>query len=322
MTKGKQEKDESRLIKEEAKRTWKIGLNLTTGQKLVINEWMNTARWAYNTAVAYCKTYYEEYRTLPTPVDLAGEFLHENVAKEKGLEWSLRTPYDIRDEAMRDVLRAYKSNFAKRDINPEHTFEIKFKSKKKMLQDSIKIKRQYFNNQKLYPRNMQQCLFNLGINEKIEKISSIFEPRILKSGLNKKLRKRKAKEMIPNDIVYDSRLIKTKLGQYYFTLLKPIEQVPENQRPVVQNCIALDPGVRTFQSGYDIYGNYFEWGKNDCEILYKSLLAWDKVLSKRMSKDIRAKQRRKLKLLGARIRQNIKNKIRYQSYREHLLTYS
>ena len=48
--------------------------------------------------------------------------------------WVLQTPYDIRDEAMRDLLKAYKTNFA---AKRQH-FDMKFKSKKAP-SDSIAI---------------------------------------------------------------------------------------------------------------------------------------------------------------------------------------
>ena len=50
-------------------------------------------------------------------------------------KWAKETPYDIRDEAMNDLLKAYKTNFAKGE---EHKFEIRYKSKKQD-QESIVI---------------------------------------------------------------------------------------------------------------------------------------------------------------------------------------
>ena len=70
--------------------------------------------------------------------ELRAVIVNNNNFKDKeNQEWVLRTPYDIRDEGMNDVLKAYDSNFAKRNLNPEFKFEIKFRSKKKLHQESF-----------------------------------------------------------------------------------------------------------------------------------------------------------------------------------------
>lgn len=38
--------------------------------------------------------------------------------------WVVNTPYEVRDGAMVDLVNAYKTNFAKRRKNKDHTFEI------------------------------------------------------------------------------------------------------------------------------------------------------------------------------------------------------
>jgi hypothetical protein len=63
--------------------------------------------------------------------------------------WITKAPYDIRDAALNDVVKAYTSNLAKKDNN---NFTIHFK-KKKAPSDSIAI---YANNYKskgaIFPR--------------------------------------------------------------------------------------------------------------------------------------------------------------------------
>ena len=42
----------------------------------------------------------------------------------------------------------------------------------------------------------------------------------------------------------------------------------------------MDPGVRTFMTGYDPSGVAIEWGKNDIGRIYRLCHAYDKLQSK------------------------------------------
>ena len=44
--------------------------------------------------------------------------------------------------------------------------------------------------------------------------------------------------------------------------------------------IALDPGVRTFMTGYDPSGQAIEWGKNDISRIYRLFHIYNKIQSK------------------------------------------
>jgi hypothetical protein len=76
----------------------------------------------------------------------------------------------------------------------------------------------------------------------------------------------KSSKPLPQDLVYDSRLQKTKDGKYYLCVLRPTELRPENQRPEkggLKGVVAIDPGVRTFGTTYDPSGLVTEWGNKD-----------------------------------------------------------
>ena len=64
--------------------------------------------------------------------------------------------------------------------------------------------------------------------------------------------------MLPETLYSDSRLIRTRLGHYHLCLPLTIELRGENQAPKGSACrhstISLDPGVRTFMTGYDADG--------------------------------------------------------------------
>lgn len=44
--------------------------------------------------------------------------------------WMKTIPYDVRDEAVRDLLNNFLSNFAKKKLNPNHVFKFKCKKDK------------------------------------------------------------------------------------------------------------------------------------------------------------------------------------------------
>ena len=303
-------------------------MKLTQLQKNCLNEWFNTALWCYNKALGYCKEKWKKCRKLPNRKELRNEFLGNSSVIEKKLEWTLRTPYDIRDDAMYSVLEAYYSNFEKRKINPNHRFKIKFKKKKKMKQGVIHIHQKAFINNKINPQIMKYSpLTNEELSElkfiklEIKKCKDKSKKKILKDRkiqLEKKLMKKKdliikSSEPIPKNIGYDSKIIKTKNGRYYFTLLKPIEKLPDNQRLKKEDqikCIGLDPGVRTFQTGFDTDGNYFEWAKGDYQKLYEQSRKWDILHSKWNQKTTKHRKRYRMKKLGNRILERIKNKVK------------
>lgn len=69
--------------------------------------------------------------------ELRNRVVNNDNFKDTDQQWVLQTPYDVRDEGMNDVLKAYRSNFGKRKKNPEFKFEVGFRSKKKVTQESF-----------------------------------------------------------------------------------------------------------------------------------------------------------------------------------------
>ena len=81
---------------------------------------MGTARWTYNR----CLTAVQNEGVKCCKKDLRARCLNACNFK-KSDKWVLETPYDVRDEAMNDLLKGYRANFA-----AKRTFTMKFRSKK------------------------------------------------------------------------------------------------------------------------------------------------------------------------------------------------
>ena len=209
-----------------------------------------------------------------TKKDLRALHLNKD-AVEQSHPWVLDVPYDIRDEAMNDVLKAMKSNFAAK----RKQFDLKFRSLKDASQSLVVLSKHWGRKTGVY--------------------SDVFGNSVLRSS-----------EQLPSDIVYDSRLVVNKLGQWFLCLPLPLS-TSENQAPVDRvwgdGVIALDPGVRTFMTGYDAGGGACEWGKGDLDRVYRLCNALDKLHGKWSAKGVRHRRRYRLKRAGRRIRVKIRN---------------
>lgn len=91
----------------------------------------------------------------------------------------------------------------------------------------------------------------------------------------------------------------------------PLVIVPENQGlngNSNKRMIALDPGIRTFVTGYDPSGQVVEWGKHDIGRIYRLCYAVDDLQS-RWTADptVRHHKRWKMKRAAMRLRKKIRS---------------
>lgn len=181
-------------------------------------------------------------------------------------EWSKDVPYQIKSLAIKDACIAV-NNAKKKYKSGEGFQQVKFKSRKKR-EDSIYIPKSAIKDQKVYP-------MLLGILKTF-------------------------KEKIP-PTKYDARL-KFEYGRYYLSVaIDANRKFSEKQR---EDFIALDPGVRTFQTFYsqEIAGKI---GNNDMQRIYRLCDIMDKNISK-MSK-VKCKERRIIRRKNDKIRFKISN---------------
>ncbi|RHZ63146.1 hypothetical protein Glove_332g19 [Diversispora epigaea] len=198
----------------------RIRLYPTQNERLKLRKWMGTVRWTYN----QCLIAIEKEGVKWNKKDLRARCINaENFKNNTKLKWVIETPYPIRDEAMRDLLKGYSSNFAS-----NKKFKMKFRSKKDPRQ-SIVIHSQHWG------RSHDEYSF---------------------------LPKIKSAEPLPEKLGYDSCIVMNRLEEFYLCIPKALEIRTENQGPLKGlGVITLDPGVRTFMTGYDPSGIAIEWGK-------------------------------------------------------------
>lgn len=112
----------------------------------------------------------------------------------------------------------------------------------------------------------------------------------------------KYSESLPEEPM-DSRLLKEN-GKYYLSV--PYKVTIANDESQVDKVVALDPGVRTFLSGYS-NESAFKLGEGDFKRLTRLCLTLDKLIGLRAVKDCPKDRRRRLKNAIFRIRDRIRN---------------
>ncbi len=79
------------------------------------------------------------------------------------------------------------------------------------------------------------------------------------------------------EMKFDIGIIKDSISGFYLIMLNPLETVRTKTKDTYKNVIALDPGVRTFLTGFDTEGNGFKFGKYGMNALQRKLLRIDSI---------------------------------------------
>jgi len=246
----------------------KIRIYPSPKQKKMISQWMGAARWTYNA----CRNAIEN-KTVPcNRKKLRDAFVTKSskVLDASVNPWLFDTPYDIRDYALTDLLQAYDTNFKK-----EKFFQIKPRSLKDR-QQSITIRSRQFE----LEGGKYAWLKSIAVSEPIPKLH------------------------------HDFRLLRTRFGHYYFCIPVPLNIHTENQgvtRAMEHKIIALDPGVRTFQTTFDTEGNITEWGNGAKFKITNLCHLYDNLQSKWSKANVKHKQRYRMKKVGMLIHRRIRN---------------
>lgn len=249
----------------------KIRLYPNFEEKQKLNLWFGAARWTYNQCLIGIKNH-----DIPrNKKALRSYCVNENsdFRRKPKLRWLKDIPYDIKDEAMNDLLKAFDTCFSLLGTYQKH-FDIKLRKKKLCSSESIVIHAKHWKH---------------------------------KRGEFAFLKQIKACQQLPSKLDYDARLVLEKPGHYYLCVPKPLSIASENQGGNTERKMAsIDPGVRTFATVYDTTGTVTEWGKGDISRIFRLCVATDRLISKIDKEPNHSKRWSKRKALN-RIRKKIKN---------------
>jgi putative transposase len=181
-------------------------------------------------------------------------------------DWAEKVPYKVKQMAIDDACNAVKN--AKKKYLKKGTFnQVNFR-KKKHRKDSFYIPKQSVNETGIFPR----ILKGLRLTEEIK------------------------------DVEFDCRFIHDD-GRYWICIpYKKKIKVPENQR---KSFISLDPGVRTFLSGYMENEEYCKIGETDFNRIFRLLYRLDSCISKK-SKGSKVRYNRAISSLRFKVKNLIK----------------
>ena len=244
-------------------------------QAKTLENWFGAFRCTYNNVVEFSHTKPDNTEMYVKP--LRAKFMN----KEKTPDWMNQVPYDVRDGAVLDFDKARRAQFAKQKLAkkaggslPPWTF--KFKSRKD-----------------------NQCITIRGRDwgKKRGVYTSIFRKDKLTSA-----------EDLPEIITRDFRLVRDKLGHYFLCLPREVPPKSESQAPRAHHStVALDPGVRTFQTCYDADGEIIEWGKDDMKQLFQLCHLADRLQGR--IKQAKGTKRRRRRLAWLRLLERIRNMV-------------
>ncbi|KAK9488756.1 hypothetical protein V1527DRAFT_456102 [Lipomyces starkeyi] len=110
--------------KETAQNFKKIRLYPTAEEKHILERWIGTARWTYNECLRAVKV-----EGVPrSKKALRARAINREAAEMLQKPWLEETPYDIRDAAMDDLLKAFAAGAA-RYKNDKKPFDIQYRSR-------------------------------------------------------------------------------------------------------------------------------------------------------------------------------------------------
>ena len=283
-------------------RSRKIKLDPTPEWKERLRKWMGTSRWTYNRCLDFlnkkkCKMNKTDFRR-----KVVGGWNHGDTKKRGGKKkkkrgksrgnwgkprktskrncktsWVLETPFEIRDSAMVDLYDGIVTNLKKRDKNPDHKFSMTFRSRKDV--QTIKI---------------PGCCIKDGLMFK-------------RSCGSEKLRGFEDWASYKGEIIIQ----KDRVGDFYACVTEQSQIVPERvEHPENLRVVALDPGVRTFNTAVDSKGNVTEFAPGDVGRIYRLCHHMDKLQSRAFDKSTPGKKRYNLRKAWHRSIKRVKDLVK------------
>lgn len=271
---------------------------------------MGTSRFIYNQTIEYINS---DQPSL-NKGKLRTKFV-TNVPEDK--QWQRDTPQGVREGGVFDAYNAFDSNM-KKFKKTRIPFKLKYRSRKSNSQtinlpvDSLK------KDFRFYPRLLgkNSCVLTYDseksnlkfrtktINQMIDKVDE--NGKLVRNEKGKVMKVPSGKKLDKGQILkHELKIQKLKTGEWY--LLVPLEievKSSENQGAI----ISLDPGVRTFQTGYSPDGGVFQFGDGDFKIIRNYMLKTDKLQT--MMTGIKGRKKRRYRQAFLKRLRNVRNRIK------------
>jgi putative transposase len=204
---------------EDIVRTRKIRLYPTKGQRLKLKQWIGTTRYIYNRVLHHLKSNNisridkKELQKLFITKEYRNGTINSNIN-----DWELETPKDIRNGAIRDIFKAYKTCFSQLDSGYIDRFKLSYR--KKHSSSSLEIDKK---------------------SVKIKEEGLLLYPTYKLGPIKLPKREKKLKN------IDNGCRLQYKYNQWFLCI--PITKKRELNNPM-KDIVALDPGTCTFQTCY------------------------------------------------------------------------
>ena len=248
----------------------KIRLRLTKEQQRILLRWMGGARFVYNNCVAYIRAGNPANRS-----ELRQRFAADGSPLMQAHPWLKDIPYKIREQASDDVVKANEANKARREKDPKHRkWTFKFRTRKEPSAWTAGLVSQCFNRVNVEPRPETRRPRRDGQPHK-ETQRRMWTKLQLFKAKHQELGSFWAVEAIPPEAIaeggrapkpgkgalnYDCKLTRDFLGHFYLCVPVPAPPMAKTKPEAERTVVALDPGVRAFQTYYspEVHGAYAE----------------------------------------------------------------
>ena len=269
-------------------KTRKVKLNPTRDQKESLRMFASHARYTYNEAVRRVndKTHNANRLKLRNSLVTA-----KNNPWVQERSWLLDTPKVIRQQAVFEAAKNFKSCFTAKQNKTIDKFKVGYKSKKQASRAgwTLGIEKQLkYSNGKLniLPESLGQIRY-------YGKAKKMPFQEVVQVKLRVRSQGCKVELEIVEKPVHDCFIHRNSRGQHY--LVVPVT-IQTDIKPSATKVCALDPGVRKFLTGYSPDGEHgFYAGREASKRIMDVLKSIDNVCTQMAQKDITSKQRRYLR---------------------------
>jgi len=226
-------------------KTIKIPLRFQSEKlKIFMKKMFGIARKTYNHLVAITNN---DYKLEKTKKNLRSLVINDSSPFIQENPWVKECGYDIRDDSLKSFLTSLKGNFTKKKEGIQKKFQMHFRSIKKLKSESILFRSRWIK------------IEGKRIIMKWPKGPEISFP--LKDEIT--------------SVLCDCRVKRTNLNQFYLCIPQEYDEVRvETQDPeIIQKPLRIcscDPGVRTFQTIYNVNnGEFIEVGNGDIRRIFR-----------------------------------------------------